>query len=289
MLPLRVVDGAVAAVATRTAWRWRSTGVEEFADEVVVEETLTVLLRHRGDEHVLGSTMRTPGDDDELAVGLAVGEGVVTGASEIRSVVADPGCESGARVVLTVADDVDVDASRLGRVTGPTSACGVCGRDDLDALVAAARARPWPVVPPPLPVLAALPDRLGSSQPVFRRTGGLHAAGLADGDGGLFAVREDVGRHNAVDKVVGRALLDGRSPAALVVSGRAGFEIVQKAVAAGVPSLVSVSATTSRAVEAARAAGLTLACFARDGRMTVYSGPDDRVASDAVPPAATSW
>ena len=273
MLPLRVVDGAVAAVATRTAWRWRSTGVEEFADEVVVEETLTVLLRHRGDEHVLGSTMRTPGDDDELAVGLAVGEGVVTGASEIRSVVADPGCESGARVVLTVADDVDVDASRLGRVTGPTSACGVCGRDDLDALVAAARARPWPVVPPPLPVLAALPDRLGSSQPVFRRTGGLHAAGLADGDGALFAVREDVGRHNAVDKVVGRALLDGHPPAALVVSGRAGFEIVQKAAVAGIPVVCAVSGPSSLAVATADALGITLVGFLREDRMNVYTHP----------------
>lgn len=260
-------DTAVDVVDAR---RWRDGSAEAFSDEVVVEEPLTVLIRHDDAEHVLGSTMRTPGDDDELAVGMAVGERLVAERAQIVDVERDPTCEAGARVVLHLRDDVHVDLARLGRVSTPTSACGLCGRDDLDALLEAVIGEPLPPAPG-MNVLASLPDRLLQSQHHFHRTGGLHAAGLASADGSLVCVREDVGRHNAVDKAVGWATLNDIQPSALVVSGRAGFEIVQKAIAARLPALVSVSATTSRAVTAARAAGLTLACFARDGGMTVYS------------------
>lgn len=269
MRALRLVrrDAAVAAFDAR---RWRDGRAETFTDDVVVEEPLTVLLNCRDVEHPLGSTMRTPGDDAELAVGMALAEGVVTNRRQVVSVDADPACDSGARVVLRLTDDAHVERLSGGRVTSATSACGLCGRDDLDALVDRPGVTSLTSTLPP-DALAALPGRLEQSQHVFRRTGGLHAAGLASEDGSLICVREDVGRHNAVDKVIGWATLNDIHPAALVVSGRAGFEIVQKAVIAGIPALVSVSATTSRAIAAARAAGLTLACFARDGAMTLYS------------------
>ena len=153
----------------------------------------------------------------------------------------------------------------------PSSACGLCGRDQIDEIIAAS-----PKVDRPLliraQVLVGLPDQMRTRQRVFERTGGLHAAALARSDGEVLVVHEDVGRHNAVDKVVGHACLAGTTADVLVVSGRAGFEIVQKAAMAGIPVIASVSAPTSLAVEAARACGLTLAAFVRDGRMTVYSG-----------------
>jgi FdhD protein len=267
------------AVVTVPAARWHDGVTSVFEDSVVVEAPLTVLLRQHGRSRVLGSTMRTPGDDGELAVGMAVGEGIARRASDVVSVeqpAAAPDLAHGDEpdgdvVVLTVSDEIDTSAVTLGRISRPTSACGVCGRDRLDDLARSATATVGGAAPRP-ELLVALPELLAPFQEVFRSTGGLHAAGLAATDGSIMAVREDVGRHNAVDKAIGFALLAGVRPAALVVSGRAGFEIVQKAVAAGIPALVSVSATTSLAVEAARASGLTLACFARGGRMTVYSG-----------------
>ncbi len=230
--------------------------------------------------------MRTPGDDLELAVGLAVAEGVVRERTDVAGVMPCNG-EGRARdgdVLVLLADDVVRELPDLGRVGSPTSACGICGRDALDAL-AAARGTSISRTAPTRNVLAGLPDAMTHHQRVFRRTGGLHAAALADADGTILVVREDVGRHNAVDKVIGHALLEGLEPAALVVSGRAGFEIVQKAAMAGIPALVSVSATTSLAVQAARESGLVLACFAREGRLTVYSSGEPAQTS----PEAASW
>ena len=242
-------------------------------DSVVVEEPLQVHLRHRGATSLLGSTMRTPGHDRELGVGLAVAEGVVRRREDVVEVrhCAGDMVRSDNDVMLVIADDVEIDPARLGRVSHPSSACGMCGRDHIDDLLA--------MVPPVhrevvvgAEVLLALPDAMSERQTVFRKTGGLHAVALASADGSVLLVREDVGRHNAVDKAVGAALLDGVVADVLVVSGRAGFEVVQKTAMAGIPVLVAVSAPTSLAVDAARDASMTLAAFVRGDRMTVYAG-----------------
>ena len=252
-------------------------------DHVVVEEPLRVHLTHRGEQHLVGSTMRTPGHDLELGVGLAVGEGIVRGRDDV---VAVRPCRDGTGpqpddVTVVVRDDLAIDLAGLARVSRPTSACGLCGRDEIEEIAAMAPAVRRDVRIE-VDVLTGLPDVMRERQNVFRRTGGLHAAALASASGDLQVVREDVGRHNAVDKVVGYALLNGLEPDVLVVSGRAGFEIVQKAAMAGIPVIVTVSAPTSLAVDMARRAGITLAAFVRDGRANLYSGEDRVVSTDAI-------
>ncbi len=231
------------------------------ADEVAVEEPLEIRV---GDE-ALAVTMRTPGHDEELALGFLHGEGLI-GPEPIG---AGPAPDLAANVVAVEGPLRRRPASRRFYTT---SSCGVCGRGALDEVaVHAPRAPAGPVVAREL--LAALPGRL--RQPGFRRTGGLHATGLFSASGELLCVREDVGRHNAMDKVVGRALLDGALPLRerlLCVSGRLSFELVQKAAVAGAPVLVGVGAPTSLAVELAADRGLTLAGFARHGRVNVYTG-----------------
>jgi FdhD protein len=230
-------------------------------DEVAVEEPLEI----RVDGRPLAVTMRTPGHDEELAAGFLFGEGLLDRPPAFRP---DPDL---------AANRVDV-AGPLRRDPGArrfytTSSCGVCGKGALEEVAVAAPAAPaGPTVTREL--LAALPGRL--RQPEFARTGGLHATGLFDAAGALVIVREDVGRHNAMDKVVGRALLDGRLPLAdhlLCVSGRLSFELVQKAAVAGAPVLVGVGAPTSLAVALAADRGLTLAGFARGRTVNVYTGP----------------
>lgn len=252
------------------------------SDSVVVEEPLQVHVRHRGEVSLLGSTMRTPGHDHELAVGLAVAEGVVRGRDDVVEVRHCAGDlrYSESDVLVGLPDHVELDATVLGRVSHPSSACGMCGRDHIDELLAKVPPVRDDVVVDP-EVLVGLPDAMSAQQAVFRRTGGLHAVALATASGRLLAVREDVGRHNAVDKVVGASVLDSLVGDVLVVSGRVGFEIVQKAAMAGIPVLAAVSAPTSLAVDSARAAGLTLAAFVRQGRMTVYSGEHRLAGSDA--------
>lgn len=245
------------------------------SDQVVVEEPLQVHVEVAGVRTLLGSTMRTPGDDLDLAVGLAVGEGVVRTRDDVLAVrhcAPEGGGAMDNDVAVVLTPGVAVPEG-LGRVTRPSSACGVCGRDEIDALLA--RLRPVPAGPEvPVDLVAALPDLMAARQSVFRRTGGLHAAGLADAGGRLLTVREDVGRHNAVDKVIGDALLRALPGVVLVVSGRAGFEIVQKAAMAAIPIVAAVSAPTSLAVDVARECGLTLAAFVRAGRVSVYAGAD---------------
>ena len=243
------------------------------SDFVVVEEPLRVHVEHRGELHLLGSTMRTPGHDLELGVGLAVGEGFVRSHEDLAGVRHCRGGEGPALddVAVVLRDHVTIDLSKLGRVSTPSSACGLCGRDEIDAIVAAAP----PVsreVSIDVDVLAVLPELMREQQAVFRRTGGLHAAALVTAEGTVLAVREDVGRHNAVDKVVGYALMQRLRADVLVVSGRAGFEIVQKAAMAAIPIVAAVSAPTSLSVEVARECGLTLVAFVRDGSFTLYSG-----------------
>jgi len=265
-------------------------GPQGRADHVVVEEPLRVHVERSGARSVLGSTMRTPGHDLELAVGLAVGEGVVRRRDdvlEVRPCRDGAGAPQAGEVTVALAEGVTLEHVSLGRVSTPSSACGVCGREEIDRIVEAAPPVPGSVVVA-ADVLAALPDAMRERQSLFRRTGGLHAAALARADGEVLVVREDVGRHNAVDKVVGHALLHGLAADVLVVSGRAGFEIVQKAAMAGIPVVAAVSAPTSLSVEVARATGITLAAFVREGRLTLYSGAE-RVLGAAVDSEAASW
>ncbi|MDX6655362.1 MAG: FdhD protein [Solirubrobacteraceae bacterium] len=230
-------------------------------DEVAVEEPLEI----RVDGAPLAVTMRTPGHDDELALGFLVGEGLL---GEPRA--AGPPADLAGNIVEVAGPLLREPAQRRFYAT---SSCGVCGKGALEEIAVLAPALPaGPVVDRAL--LAALPDRL--RQPGFERTGGLHATGLFTPGGELLCVREDVGRHNAMDKVVGRALLDGGLPLhdrVLCVSGRLSFELVQKAVIAGAPILVGVGAPTSLAVQVAQDRGLTLVGFARGGRANVYAHP----------------
>ncbi|HEX3964445.1 MAG TPA: formate dehydrogenase accessory sulfurtransferase FdhD [Trebonia sp.] len=257
----------------------RPGGTEHRADLLAGEEPLGI----RVDGAALAMTMRTPGDDVELAAGFLVGEAIVTSRADIAEIKLCDGTACGHAghdglgnvADVTLAAGVTV-APGARRNFMTTSACGVCGKTSIQdicaaphAALAADQARFDPAV------LACLPDRLRDAQRVFARTGGLHAAGLFTAAGELMAVREDVGRHNAVDKVVGRALLDDRLPLAghiLLVSGRASFELVQKAVLAGIPLLAAVSAPSSLAAGLAEEAGLTLVGFLRGRSMNVYTG-----------------
>jgi FdhD protein len=211
--------------------------------------------------------MRTPGHDEELAIGFLRSEG-------IPAVAAEPTADLAANAV-DVRVEGDFDPERLRRNFYTSSSCGVCGKGALEA-VAVEAARVESELRVPSAVVSGLPDRLREAQPAFAATGGLHATGLFEPGGELLCVREDVGRHNAMDKVIGRAVLEGLLPLAdrlLCVSGRLSFELVQKAAVAGCPVLVAVGAPSTLAVELARDRRITLCGFVRDGRANVYSEP----------------
>jgi len=253
--------------------RMTAHGSESLIDAVTVEEPLEIRI---GRETV-AVTMRTPGHDVELAAGFLRAEGLVLRPEQIvrmehcRDTSAG---EEGNVLLVHTSEPVALDRARRLHLT--TSSCGLCGKASIEAVLrgsppVASDARFSPAV------VAALPDRLLAGQATFGRTGGLHAAGIFDEKGDALVIREDVGRHNAVDKAVGRLFLDGRLPAVdtiLCVSGRASFEIVQKAVAAGIPAVAAVSAPSSLAVDLARESRVLLAGFARDGAFNVYSGAD---------------
>ncbi|MCX4695999.1 formate dehydrogenase accessory sulfurtransferase FdhD [Streptomyces sp. NBC_01408] len=250
-------------------------------DTLVTEEPLEIRLNGKP----LAITMRTPGDDFALAVGFLVSEGVLGSASDVRAVTYCEGAdEDGVNtynvVNVQLAAGVPVPDITLERNVYTTSSCGLCGKASLDAVRTATRfpgAAADDAVRVPARLLGTLPDRLRAAQKVFDRTGGLHAAGLFSAEGELLDVREDVGRHNAVDKVVGRALREGRLPltgAVLLVSGRASFELAQKAVMAGIPVLAAVSAPSSLAVDLALESGLTLVGFLRGADMNIYAGEE---------------
>lgn len=248
-------------------------------DEVVGEEPLEIRVESLGrPPEPVGVTMRTPGHDFELAAGFLIGEGLVEDQDQIRSVrYCDlPAAQPQLYNVVTVSVAAGVRIPELRRRGTVTAACGVCGTATLDQLHRrCAHFGPGPEVD--AEVLTALPDRLRRRQRIFERTGGLHAAGLYRYTGQVLAVREDIGRHNAVDKLVGWAALQRRLPlgsAVLVVSGRVSFEIVQKAAVAGVPTVVAVSAPSSLAVETAGRLGMTLAAFVRPGRANLYTGAE---------------
>ena len=263
---------------------WREVDVVRLRDEARAATTDHVAaeapleIRLHGQPFVV--TMRTPGDDEALAAGFLLSEGVVTSGADIGDISHPTSTDNPDAHVVDVALQGAVTA-RLSEVLAgrrhvtATSACGVCGRPSADALAfsAAPITATWRIS---ADLLTTLPGVLRKRQAVFDRTGGLHAAGVFTSDGTLVGIAEDVGRHNAVDKVLGRLLLQDRLPLAshlLCVSGRASFELVQKAVMAGMPILVAVSAPSSLAVDLARERNVTLAGFVRDGGCNVYTHP----------------
>jgi FdhD protein len=253
----------------------RGRSLEVRADRVVAEEPLEIRAAGPHQDPVaVAVTMRTPGDEDELAVGFLRTEGLIEGP-EFRGVrFGDPGSMSAPDDVVVVRLDRPFDASRVAeRHFVATASCGICGKASIDEVaVRAERIPPGPVVS--RQVILALPDRLRAAQHAFDATGGLHAAGLFKPDGTMVAVREDVGRHNALDKLVGSQVLARAMPLhdrIVMVSGRVSFEIVQKAAVAGVPILCAVSAPSSLAIDAAERLGVTLVGFLRGDGFNVYS------------------
>jgi FdhD protein len=237
-------------------------------DLVAVEEPLQIRLGDRD----FAITMRTPGQDLELAAGFLFTEGVINSADQIAGIIVD---DRGA-VTVRLIETIEVEfAARNFYVT---SSCGVCGKASIDGLKAAACTSPPRGVPQiQASLISQLPDKLRQAQPIFGHTGGLHGAGLFDTSGQLLAVREDVGRHNAVDKLVGSTFLEGKTPLhdnVLLLSGRISFELVQKALMAGIPIIAAVGAPSSLAIETALHFGMTLIGFVRGQRYNVYSGAE---------------
>ena len=257
----------------------RSGTATERVDTLVVEEPLEI----RVNGSPVSVTMRTPGADFELAQGFLLTEGFIGERDDVATVRYCAGADAdGANTYnvldVTLAPGVQMPEVDVTRNFYTTSSCGVCGKASLEAVRLSSRHSPGDdPATVQAAVLSAMPDQLRAAQKVFAATGGLHGAALFGVDGTLLAVREDVGRHNAVDKVIGWALEGGRIPAAgtvLLVSGRASFELTQKAVMAGIPILAAVSAPSSLAVDLAAQSGLTLVAFLRGDSMNVYSRPD---------------
>ncbi len=254
-------------------------GTRQVEDTLAAEEPLEIRVGGRP----LAVTMRTPGHDVELAAGFLVSEGVVGSADDFAAArycagATDEGLNTYNVLDVTLGHGVAAPDPSLERNFWTTSSCGLCGKASIDSVRTRSR---WSVadddVLVPADLLATFPDRLRAHQDVFDKTGGLHAAGLFSEDGELLVLREDVGRHNAVDKVVGWALTNADLPmrrTVLMVSGRASFELVQKAVMAGIAVLAAVSAPSSLAAELAQESGLTLVGFLRGSTMVVYSRPD---------------
>ena len=266
---------------------WQDGRLRPFQDYLAGEEPLEI----RAGSASVSVTMRTPGHDLELAAGFLLTEGLIQRREQIRNIAPATGCkptEQGNVVEVDLEPDALAGLDRLRRNFYATSSCGICGKASIDSV----RLRG---IPPPNPnfrvsaeTLCALPDSLREGQAIFGRTGGLHSAALFSPQGHLEAQREDIGRHNAVDKIVGWALLAGRLPLSqslLMVSGRGGFEIIQKAAAAGIPLVACVSAPSSLAVRLARELRMTLIGFLRGRRFVIYSG-EERLQADAAPPGA---
>ena len=258
------------------------------ADSVAVEEPLEIRLGFSTPDgravKSISITMRTPGDDEELAAGFLFTEAIIHSASDIAAIelCGPPAPDSGNHNVIRVElqAGVDVDLGRLQRHFYTTSSCGVCGKASLDALrITGLEAAEDNNVTFPERVVINMPDSLRAAQETFEKTGGLHAAAAFDTNGDIQALMEDVGRHNAVDKVIGRLLLDDRVPATklgMMVSGRASFELMQKTLVAGMPLLAAVSAPSSLAVQLAREFNMTLIGFLRGDTFNIYSG-DERI------------
>jgi FdhD protein len=251
---------------------WSGGMARSVQDSLAVEEPLEIRI---GDKP-LTVTMRTPGHDLDLAAGFLLTEGIIESADQIAGIhAAQSNSNLKSNVVHVELRNVSYDLDDLQRNFFTASSCGICGKASIDAIRRRGLRQPNPDFRIDPEILCGLPDILRSDQAVFSRTGGLHAAALFDVGGNMIAVREDVGRHNAVDKIVGWAMMAGNLPLSrhvLLVSGRGGFEIAQKALAGGIPVLASVSAPSSLAVKLARELGLTLVGFLRGRRFVVYSG-----------------
>ena len=257
--------------------RWKQGALGQPADDSLAREE-PLEIRVKGES--VAVTMRTPGHDEELALGFLLSEGVIAGANDVLEVAP---CQQGEAAlhgnVLNVflAPKVEIDLAKLRRNVYASSSCGLCGKASIESVHGhfAPLARREPLVA--AETVLQLPDKLRAEQETFDKTGGLHAAGLFDAEGNLLTLREDVGRHNAVDKVLGRSMLDGNFPLenhVLMVSGRASFEIMQKALAGRVPVICAVSAPSSLAVEFAQESGQTLVGFLRGDTFNVYSHPE---------------
>jgi len=251
---------------------WNDGQVHPHEDALAAEEPLEIRIG----QNPLTVTMRTPGHDSELAAGFLLTEGLIEEAGQISAllpyVTTAGGKSNGVEVQL---QDCEFDPAQIQRNFFAASSCGICGKASIDAIRKRGLRAPSGDFTVDPELLCALPEKLRSAQTVFGHTGGLHAAALFDSAANLIVLREDIGRHNAVDKVIGWAFLQGMLPLSehlMLVSGRGGFEIVQKALAAGVPVLASVSAPSSLAVQLARELGLTLVGFLRGRRFVIYSG-----------------
>ena len=253
-------------------WKYQSgQPLHVTTDELAIEEPLEIRVKNRA----VSVTMRTPGHDEELAVGFLLTEGVIGRRAEILRIEPCAHDRGGNVLNITLAENAPIDFDRLTRHVFASSSCGLCGKATIEAV----HQRLDPIeskIAVGADILLSLPDRLRSAQATFEKTGGLHAAGVFTAEGEPLVIREDVGRHNAVDKCIGFGMLQGLLPFdrhVLMVSGRASFEIMQKALAARIPVLAAVSAPSSLAVEFARESGQTLVGFVRGPRMNVYSEP----------------
>lgn len=262
-------------------WRVSPGGAEERQDHVATEEPLEIRLIQGGRRRTVAVTMRTPGADAELALGFLFAEGVISGRGQVRRVAhcsgpEEEGCSNIVEVELAKGVP-EPELAGLERHFFATSACGVCGKAGLEALKlrVSGPLPPGPEISPE--ILTGLPGKLREAQGLFDATGGLHAAALFDAAGRLLAAREDVGRHNALDKVLGWAFREDRLPLPghlMMVSGRSSYEILQKCLVAGVPMVCAVSAPSSLAVELAERFGITLVGFLRGDRFNIYSNPE---------------
>ena len=271
---MRGTDSSGQPVQSSVVTEWNDGDARILNDSLVGEEPLLIRV---GCEP-LTVTMRTPGDDIELAAGFLFTEGMIRSREEIISL---NWADDSAAEHRAVHAELKAGAVPRSRATKrnflSNSSCGLCGKTSFEAVHAAGITRPNPDFRIDPEILCGLPETLRSAQTLFGRTGGLHAAGLFDASGKLLALKEDVGRHNAVDKLVGWALLQGLVPLAncsLLASGRGGFEIIQKSLVAGIPLLASVSAASSLAVQIAREFGMTLVGFLRGRRFVIYSGEE---------------
>ncbi|MBA4149278.1 MAG: formate dehydrogenase accessory sulfurtransferase FdhD [Verrucomicrobia bacterium] len=253
--------------------RWENGQLVPASDDLAAEEPLEIRI----DNHSISVTMRTPGNDEELAVGFLVSEGLIKSKQEVQKI--EPHPRNAAKNVINVflSPEVTVNFQQLTRHVFMSSSCGLCGKASIESVH-----QHFPPVsrrlnPISAGLISALPAKLRAVQETFSLTGGLHGAAIFDEKGNLLAAREDIGRHNAVDKIIGWGLLSGTLPFeqhVLLVSGRASFEIMQKALSARISVVCAVSAPSSLAVEFARESGQTLVAFLRDDRMNVYSHPE---------------
>ena len=251
--------------------RWDGQSVSSAPDELAAEAPLEIRLRRQA----VSVTMRTPGNDAELAAGFLVSEGVIRDKNDLLAIEPCRADDTGSVINVVLSPHVAFDVNRMSRHVLASSSCGICGKATINAIH-----DDFPAIPInqffAASILAGMPDAMRAVQTTFDRTGGLHAAALFDVDGRIVVLHEDVGRHNAVDKVIGHCLLNGPYPLdrfSLLVSGRSSFEIMQKALAARVPLVAAVSAPSSLAVELALESGQTLIGFLRGQRMNVYAHP----------------